>query len=40
MEPELLKALKEHYQRRENVLRPRQKVLVFVNERLAAVPPG
>ena len=34
MEPQLLKSLKEHYQRREYVLRPRQKVVVFVNERL------
>ncbi len=36
MEAKLLPVLKEHYQRREYVLRPRQKVLVFVNERLAA----
>ncbi|MGH7486470.1 MAG: hypothetical protein ACREMY_12860, partial [bacterium] len=34
METELLTALKERYQRREYVLRPRQKVVVFVNERL------
>lgn len=40
MEADLLKALKERYQRREYVLRPRQKVLVFVNERLAEGPPG
>jgi len=40
MEDDLMKVLKERYQRREYVLRPRQKVLVFVNERLAAAPPG
>ncbi|HSS75453.1 MAG TPA: flippase activity-associated protein Agl23 [Thermoanaerobaculia bacterium] len=34
LETELLTALKERYQRREYVLRPRQKVVVFVNERL------
>jgi uncharacterized protein (TIGR03663 family) len=34
METQLLAVLKERYQRREYVLRPRQKVVVFVNERL------
>jgi uncharacterized protein (TIGR03663 family) len=34
MEEQVQKALKERYQRREYVLRPRQKVVVFVNERL------
>jgi len=40
MEAELLPVLKERYQRREYVLRPRQKIVVFVNERLAIAPPG